>query len=266
MTSKISIASIVRSGTSKLSKKQQWPNPELSIGRECASISGLSCWTVTGPALQTFQELSIPIKDFLDRRQEDIERGEKKPQTVSFHMLMVGSEPAKAEPTIIFASKNQRQRTYTSILIKQDKLLDDYPGVKIRTLPKMPAVRRSGPFLSKSNYKTQSDDGIYLIDRPNSACGALISYGGSKLGTLGGVILIKGVLHGLATQHPRYNIHEKIEKPDTQNDLLSFDEDMTFDNDEVTEITSRGKFTQTNTDFGTKCIIILGTRSLFIDV
>lgn len=253
MTSKMSIASIVRSGTSIFeSKKQQWPNPELSIGQKCEPISGLFCWRVTGPALQTFRELSIPIKDFLDRRQEDIERGEKKPQTVSFHMLMVGSEPAKAEPTIIFASKNKQQRTYASVLIKQEKLLEDYPGVKIKTLPKMSAVHRSGPLLSDPNSKAHSDDGIYLINRFSSACGALISYGGSKLGTLGGVILIKGVLYGLATQHPRYKMYEEKEKPATQNKLLSFDEDVNFDYDEMTEITSQGKFIQTKTDFGAR--------------
>ena len=247
----MSIASIVRSGTSIFeSKKQQWPNPELSIGRECNPISGLRCWAVVGPALLVFQEISLPIKEVLDKRQEDIERGEQKPQTVSFHMLMVGSEPSKAEPTIIFASKNQRQRRFASVLIKQEKLLDNYPGIKIRTLPKMPAVHRSGPCISRARSEKQSNDEIHLVKRLNSACGALISYGDSKLATMGGVILIKGVCYGIATQHPRFHEQEDTERTAAQVETLAFDEDLNFDEDELTEITSRGKFIRINCYFG----------------
>lgn len=250
MTSKMSIVSILRSGTSIFeSKKQQWPNPELSIGRKCDPIGRLLCWTVTGPALLIFQELSLSIKEVLDKRQEDIEQGVQKPQTVSFHMLMIGSEPSKAEPTIIFTSKNQRQRRYASALIKQEKFMDGYSGIKFKTLSNMPAVHRSGPFTSAPCSERESNDGVYLVKRLNSACGALVSYGGSRLATLGGIILIKGVPYGIATQHPRFHEHETLEKPVTQGEVLAFDEDLNFDEDELAEITSRGNSILMGCDF-----------------
>ncbi len=44
-----------------------------------------------------------------------------------------------AEPTLVFSSKSRRKRRHAKALLKDSKLLDAYPGVRVKTQEKMPA-------------------------------------------------------------------------------------------------------------------------------
>lgn len=121
-------------------KSLPWPNPQESIGKKCLSLPNIHCWQVTGPALDIMEKLSLPIMALLDKNHELLEQGESKPRAISFNMWMIGSCPSSAVPTIVFSSRSRRQRTYAKSLLKESKLLDDYPGVRIKTLDKVPAI------------------------------------------------------------------------------------------------------------------------------
>ena len=122
--------------------KPIWPEPELSIDRECPIINGLRCWQVKGPALVAMNDLCAPIAQLLDKHCEALEQGEPKPRAIAFNMWMVGSSPQSAHPTIIFSSKSLRQRTFAKALLKESHLLDKYPGMRIKTLDRVPAIYR----------------------------------------------------------------------------------------------------------------------------
>ncbi|KAL2039882.1 hypothetical protein N7G274_007285 [Stereocaulon virgatum] len=123
--------------------KPTWPNPRDSLGSPCLSVDRLQCWQATGPALEAIQKLVRPIKDLLDKHQELLEQGESKPRAIAFQMWMIGINADVAQSTVVFNSKSKRQRKYAKALLKDSKLLDEYPGVTIKSLDKMPAVLRS---------------------------------------------------------------------------------------------------------------------------
>ena len=185
-------------------KKPVWPNPELSIDHESPSINGLRCWQVKGPARVAMGTLSMPIAQLLDKHCESLEQGESKPRAMSFTMWMVGTSPRNASPTIIFSCKSRRQRVFAKALLKDSRLLDPYPGVKIKTLDKTPAVYYAGNIIdTNDDIENTLDDGIYLVNSPHGTCGALISFGQAKRATMGAVLLLDGSQYGITVQHAR---------------------------------------------------------------
>lgn len=216
------------------------------------------------------EELSAPVQDLFDRNQEMLEQGQSKPRTISFSMWMIGPIYS-ASPTIVISSRNRHQRTYARTLLKESRLLDKHPGVKIRTLDRMPAVYQGGgPTLgvmpaisSEPNVYSSHDDSIpavfparestlrvvpvnsskfqaALIDNSRGFCGGLISYGHSKIVTLGGLIRINGVQYGVSAQHAHLDsVQHQDDTIDTDNELC-FDEDSDSKDNNLMEIICNG--------------------------
>lgn len=223
--------------------KSTWPDPTKSTGRECPKTKGPRCWEVIGPALQIWNNLSIPIKELLDKNQESLEQGELKPSAISFHMWMVGSTATAANPTVVFSSKSPRQRRFAKALLKESKLLDNYPpGIKIMTLDKAPAIYQAANANGDVDDENVSDNGIYMVDDSRGACGSLVAFGSSRLATMGGVILIDGVHYGISVQHARFD-YARERQPLTNEpaDVPCFDDDSDSEYSEMIEGTSRGK-------------------------
>ena len=221
--------------------KLTWPDPERSIGRECSKISGLRCWEVTGPALEIMNKLSIPIKEMLDNYQEILEQGELKPRAVSFHMWMIGNAASAANPTIVFSSKSRRQRTFAKVLLKESKLLDNHPGIRIKTLDKAPAIYQAANSNLDIDSEEVSNDGIYMVDDSHGIYGSLVAFGNSRLATMGGVIVIDNVHYGVSAQHARFDyIREPQCLTSEPADAPCFDDDSDSEYCDLIEATSRG--------------------------
>ena len=186
-------------------------------------------------------KLSLPIKEMLDNHQEILEQGELKPRAVSFHMWMIGSVASAANPAIVFSSKSRRQRTFAKVLLKESKLLDSYPGIKIKTLDKAPAIYQAADFNLDIDGQEISNDGIYMVDDSRGVCGSLVAFGNSRLATMGGVILIDNVHYGISAQHARFNYtRERQCLPSEPADALCFDDDSDSEYSDLIESTSRG--------------------------
>ena len=236
------------------SKTSTWPDPERSIGKECLSIGGLRCWLPIGPALAAFEVLSRDLKDLLDKHKDALKQGEPKPRAISFNMWMIGSSPELSSPTVIFSSKSPRQRAFAKALLKDSKLLDQYPGVRIKTWDRMPAIyqARSQEPDSIGTTRDSTDDvpnndaeeAVFMVDGSRGSCGALIAFGHLRLTTMGGILLIDGTYYGISAQHGRYKFLEEPEDGINEGNSLCFDDDSDTEDsdlDNLVEITSRGK-------------------------
>lgn len=235
-------------------KTSTWPNPEQSIGKECLSMGSLKCWLPIGPALAAFKVLAKDIKHLLNKHKDALKQGEGNPRAVSLSMWMTGSKPESSSPSIVFSSKSLRQRAFAKALLKDSKLLDQYPGIKIKTWDRKPAIYQAGPretgaieTTRESTNDVQKDDpeeAIYMVDDSRGSCGALIAFGRSRLATMGGTLLINGTYYGISAQHSRYKFLEEAEDAANEDNALCFDDDSdTEDSDleNLVEITSRGK-------------------------
>ncbi len=186
-------------------------------------------------------QLSVPIKDLLDKHQEILEQGELKPRAISFHMWMIGSAANAANPTIVFTSKSRRQRTFAKALLKDSKLLSEYPGIKIKTLDKAPAVYQAAEAHLDADGNSISDHGIYMIDDSRGTCGSLVAFGSSRLATMGGVILIDGVHYGISAQHTRSSyLRDRQLLQNELGDVPCFDDDSDSEYCDLIEYTSKG--------------------------
>ena len=219
-------------------KKPDWPDPELSIDVECLGIDGLRCWQVKGPALAVIEVLGKPLAEILAKNCESLEQGEPKPRALSFHMWMIGKTPESAHPTIVFSSKSRRQRSYAKALLKESHLLDQHPGVRIKTLDKVPAR-----FCAEASSVVPSAtvaEGVYMIDGSKGACGALVAFGQTRLATMGGVLLIDDHECGISVQHPRWQTSQELSREPGVTALPFFDYDSEDEDLGMMEITSRG--------------------------
>lgn len=150
-------------------KKVIWPEPEQSTGEGVKEISGLRCWLPVGPAFEVMEALSPFIFELLNKHKDTLKHGEPKPRAFSFDMWMLGPAPGSANPTPVFSSKSRRQCTFAKALLKDSKLLDGYPGMRIKTWDKIPAVHRAGPQDTDTAFDDDSDNGIYMVDDSRGA-------------------------------------------------------------------------------------------------
>ena len=137
---------------------------------------------------------------------------------------MAGSAPENANPTIVLSSKSRRQGTFAKALLKDSRLLNSHPGVKIKTWDKMSAIYQSGPHVSDDAGGNISENGLYMVDDSRGRCGALMSFGGSRLATMGGVLLVHGVHYGISAQHARFDFSQEASGVD-ESSSLCFDDD-----------------------------------------
>lgn len=234
------------------SKKQLWPDPEKSVGNPCVMVfKGTQCWEAVGLAGDAMKDLCPRIKELLENSQELLEEGEEKPRGIGFNMWMEGKDPATSQPIIVFSSKSRRQRTCAKSLLKQSQILQRYPGIKVKTLDRMPAAYR----MDSSGDDCCSDQGthnkISVYSGDCFACGASINFAipahakgpkRSRRATLAGLVSIDGLYYGLTAQHTRFVIQEDLAFASEEHEILAFDEDSDETDHDDTEATSQGIF------------------------
>lgn len=141
------------------SRRPAWANPEQSVGAKCEKQFGnLNCYEATGRACDAFLEIAPLIKDLLDTHKEDLEKGEQRPRSISFALFMLGTEPSQTQPTIVFASLSQRQRNRAKSLVKEKNLLENHPSIKMKTIPRLPALPRGNPHVFESSKSCSTTD------------------------------------------------------------------------------------------------------------
>jgi hypothetical protein len=109
--------------------KTSWPDPKSSVGKFCGKKKGkYKCWRAKGPAQEAFQEISIEIRELLERDCGPVPSSE----FVHFEMFMIGEKPSTAIPHIMFACKKlgPRKEALTTI-VKSDILSRYTSGIKL---------------------------------------------------------------------------------------------------------------------------------------
>ncbi|KAI4161813.1 MAG: hypothetical protein LQ342_004504 [Letrouitia transgressa] len=238
---KSSLPSLVRSSTIFFdSKKENWPEPEKSIGRPCELLfKNTECWEVVGPVLDIFNKIAPAIDKLIEDNQELLEQGEPKSRGISFAMWMEGSKPSSARPVIVFCSRSRRQRSYAKALLKESSILDKHPGVSIKALDKMPAIRHAQSLKSHLSSSAASRLDIFMTDPSSEPFGAQITFGDSEAATMLGMVYLNGKQHALIPQHPRFDHYdEELDVLPDKEELLEFDEDSDMDETVLIEITS----------------------------
>ncbi|KAL9608781.1 MAG: hypothetical protein Q9167_006404 [Letrouitia subvulpina] len=222
------------------SKKESWPEPEKSIGRPCElHFKNTKCWEVVGPVLEIFNEIAPAIDKLIEDNQELLDQGEPKSRGIGFAMWMEGSKPSSARPVIVFSSRSRRQRSYAKALLKESSILDKHPGVLIKALDKMPAIRYAQPLKPHLSDSAASRLDVFMTDPSSEPFGARITFGDSEAATMLGMVYLNGKQHALVPQHPRFDHYdEELDVLLAKDELLEFDEDSDMDETELVEITS----------------------------
>lgn len=229
-------------------KKPVWPNPESSLGDEYRSIGRPKCWQAIGPALELKNTLLVPIHELLNNHRDSLEQGESKTTAISFSVYMLGYTPQSAYPAVVFTSRSRRQRKFAQALLKESKLLDCHPSVHIKTLEAVPMIPYAGEHIP-GTFEDVSPNGVYMVDDSRGYNGSLIAFGGSRLATMGGVLLINGNHYGISVQHARLDGMQENEEVNLQCGPLRFDDDSDTEESDLVEITSGGSISS-DSDYG----------------
>ncbi|KAL8992002.1 MAG: hypothetical protein Q9169_007458, partial [Polycauliona sp. 2 TL-2023] len=220
--------------------KTKWENPKASVGKQVAATRSKTIWEASGPALELFeQEIFRTIEEVLEANKEHLDSEEELSHTVSFHLWMIGRKPDSAHPTIVFTSKSPGLRAKVIKVIKKDGLLTIYPGVRLKSMDRMPATalgnalkgdcRSPATSKSSSSLAEAQDCSLRVESLPGSRtlstkstqnfpygasvalvqahesqqiCGTSLLIGGEYEATLGGVVVIDGLFYGFTAMHP----------------------------------------------------------------
>ena len=104
-------------------EKNNWPNPELSIGDSVRPLGASNCWSAVGPAWELWDNrLRIELKDFIS--------GLEFPShpLLTIELYMVGEQPKSAVPTILLYCSHKAFGKRVKRMIKP--ILENYPGIE----------------------------------------------------------------------------------------------------------------------------------------
>ena len=201
-------------------------------------IQSYVCFEAKGPALDIFLKLAPQIQTLLDEHRDDCLSGcSSQPRTISYHIWMVGHQRAKVKPTLIISSKSKPQRSAAKTLIRNSGLLDQFPGVQLKTLERRPAVLQAN-YVDSLMVVGRSDNTLYIIGTPTNPCGAPLILGSRRKATLGGVITIGGQYYGMTALHRQQGEDQETESQDTET-TVAFDDDSDTEEEPI-DIMSKG--------------------------
>lgn len=204
------------------------------------TISGLHCWEVTGPALDLMNKIGDSIKELLQNHMELMQQGEGKASTMSFDMWMVGQDIESSAPTIVFSSRSRRQRKFAKALLQESRILEDHPGVRIRTQEKTPAVFRTNSRPETSATTRTIDTDVYLVNARHGSCGALLCASQGRPFTMSGVVKLAGQYHAIVPQHALLD-NEPVHLDSVRHTAcFDIDDDTGFDSEDDVDLTSKG--------------------------
>lgn len=183
-----------------------WLNPQESTGRYICRDRDKwhHIWEAIGPARDVFVNTIAPrIKEYLEDAVEPIS------SRVTWSMYMVGRTEFAASPSIIFCCEVLDHRREVRNTIRESGILDGYPGIKARHLPRPPDFDQLVPLGAGGQPMDHCGDMTALTSKGRSACGSQISLGsnGTKslssdfAATIGGVIRLGGHFYYTTAAH-----------------------------------------------------------------
>jgi len=103
----------------------------LSIGKSWCAIGKNRCWEAVRPAKEQFSQVLEPIRNFLSSQHEQLSKGISVRKALLLDIYMTGPTAEQAGPTIIFTCENKTQPQSAQKLVRNSKLLDQYPGFRL---------------------------------------------------------------------------------------------------------------------------------------
>lgn len=83
------------------------------------------------PKKKQFGQVLEPIRNFLSSQHEQLSKGISVRKALLLDIYMLGPTAEQARPTIIFLCENKTQRQCAHELVRNSKLLDQYPGFRL---------------------------------------------------------------------------------------------------------------------------------------
>lgn len=230
-------------------KKRKWLDPQSSIDFPCGALGGVPCWTVKGEAKGVFEEIEDGIKKLLEDHMDDITECQLTVETFGWCMYMRGRNESDAEPVLLFECLDGKTRTKVVDIVRRSKLWKF-------TIKKHPALRLAsssrGPQGSGSAAEipdiSDASGVVYCDGTLHNLCGVQIyvdlsqasSPPSFRKATLGGLILVDDVLHGMTVAHLFKDTPQAQTYLEETNDEFTFEDDSDMEDDISIDVTSRG--------------------------
>ncbi|KIW72120.1 hypothetical protein PV04_00340 [Phialophora macrospora] len=224
-----------------------WPDPSNSVGRRCLDSNEGTVWEAVGPAREAFTQIAKVVQDLLESNADYLDKGEEVSPTLSYGLWMIGKHATNAVPTIVLGCSRRPVRKRAESLIKKNGVLDQYPGIVLKTSSATPRPLADGGYVTATRGATIN---LYTIGSPERSCGVSVLVGRAsgpaatrvRKATIGGFVHLNHVSYGMTVAHA---FSEGVGPPDTSAgpvDYIHFDDDSESESEDrsFVEGTSRG--------------------------
>lgn len=230
-------------------KKNIWPDPRSSIDIRCGELDGEPCWTIKGDAERLFTEIKDGIESLLQDRMDDIADCQYSLETFGWCMYMRGQDESHAEPVLLFECLDGKTRAKVVKIVKKSPLWKNikqrHPALRIASSARGPQGSGSTMDMPESS---DASDVVYCDRTPHQLYGLQIyvdlshdsSPSSFRKATLGGLILVDNVLHGMTVAHLFKDTPQTQTYFEENSDEFTFEDDSEMEDDISIDITSRG--------------------------
>jgi hypothetical protein len=253
--------------------KAEWPDPELSLGRQCRSLGRNKCWEVTGPAQAVLDCIFPKVKCLLESRNEYLNEKEPIPVAIIFGLYMIGRSEKKSNPTLLFTCEKKAPRQKALNMVMESGLLSPYPGVLLAESARSPLACQPAVSLASCGdmlHGSKRVFDIYLETSPhhwNNLSGILVNIQSrhegpraSRSATIGGLVYsedgnLTRTYYGITVAHAFSHIamgklvqqnndnvedDDSVEEDDTEFAFYGQRNDDEEEDEEFIEMTSKG--------------------------
>jgi len=253
----------------KSTAKAEWPDPELSIGREYCSLGRNKCWELRGPAQTIADRLFPKIKGFLESRNEYLNEREPIPVAIILGFYMIGRAEKKSNPTLLVTCEKKAPRRKALNVVMESGLLSTHPGFLLAESARSPLSFQRAASLALNHSKLANPERFFniypatLASSSKSPCGLLIQIKdsqnesiASRIATIGGLVYTEDeklpTYYGVTVAHvfaPSLdNNTESIDIKNNDEDDIDFafygpynDEEDEDEDEDFTEASSRSR-------------------------
>jgi hypothetical protein len=189
-----------------------------------------------------WKELSRKIWSLLD---DQIQHLDPRGSELVFQIFMVGKQPTKTSPTVIFCSKNDNLRKRAMELVEQKIILGNHPGILVAHSSRIPRPLALRDAISLLNLP----DGVYAegpLESGGIPVHIVIKGSAPRKATIGGFLFIHGEYYGLTTAHAFADPASIASSEDSDSEPqfgfsgLGEPDDASDDDHSLLELTSKG--------------------------
>jgi len=188
-----------------------------------------------------FEQIEVDITKLLEENMDAIEECQLNREPVGWSMYMRGQDIDHAEPVLLFDCLDAKTRAKVVAIVKESQLwkviVKKYPALRLASSARVPQECISDQVAANLPDVIDASGAVFSNGMLHYLCGVQIYVDVSKnslsssfrKATLGGIVLVDNVPHGITVAHAFKDILQQQSYPEDAADEFNFEDDGKFE-------------------------------------